>query len=218
MKTTTFFAALIALCTAASAPAAPAVPGTLADYLALGSGGATIGTTLFSDFKLELNQGGATQIPTSILVTPINLLGAPALEFSVQQTALAGELFELKLSYKVQDLSIFGAEFTLNTASATGDAAVTGSLDLTGPTPQPPTLIAFATSGASGFSDQGTFPSVGQLFATADFVVDGGGAGQGSAGSFTNRYQVAAVPEPSTAMYGLATFAVFALRRFRRPV
>lgn len=205
-----------ALLCALHAIAAPAVPGTLASYIALGSGGATIGTTLFSDFKLELNQTGATQIPTSILVNPINLLGAPALEFVVQQTALAGELFELKLSYKVQDISLFGAEVALNTASATGDGALTATLDLTGSVPQPATLIAVVTPNFSQLSDQTNFPSVAQVFAQTDIVVDGGATGQASARSVTNRFQVGAIPEPSSVLFGLATFGVCATRRLRR--
>lgn len=194
--------------------AAPAVPGTLASYIALGAGGATIGSTLFSDFQLELNQAGATQIPTSILVNPINILGAPALEFVVQQTALANELFELKLSYKVQDISILGAEVALNAAAAAGDAAVTATLDLTGPIPQPATLIAVVTSNTSILSDQTGFPSVAQVLAQTDIVVDGGLTGQGSTQSVTNRFIV--VPEPGTALFGLAIFAVCATRRHRR--
>ena len=211
MKTTAL-SALIAICAAATALAAPAVPGTLASYLALGAAGATIGSTLFSNFTLDPNQSGATQIPTSILVTPINLFGAPALQFSVMQTALAGELFELKLSYKVQDISIVGAESALGTASATGDAAVTATLDLNGMA----TLIAVVTAGSSTLSDQASFFSVAQLTAHADFVVDGGASGQGSAGTFTNRYTIVPVPEPTAALYGLATLALCATRRFRR--
>ncbi len=213
MKTTTL-ATLIALCTTASALTTPAVPGTLASYLALGPDGVTIGSTTFSNFTLDALQTGATQIPTSILVNPINIFGAPALEFIVQQTALAGEIFELKLSYKVQDISIVGAEVAFDMAAATGDAAVTATLDLMGPAPQPATLIAVATSGFSTFSEETSFPSVSQIFAQTDLVIDGGFAGQGSARSVTNSFQ--AVPEPSTALYGLVTLAMCATRRLRR--
>jgi hypothetical protein len=205
----------VAAFTLVAAVAAPAVPGTLASYIALGSGGATIGTTLFSDFQLQLNQAGATQIPTSILVNPINLFGQPALEFVVQQSALAGQLFELKLSYKVQDVSILGAEVGLGAATtASGDGAVTATLDLTGPLPQPATLIAAVIPSTSILSDRTNFPSVAQVLAQTDFVVDGGATGQGGARVFTNRYTV--VPEPGTALFGLAIVTVCAGQRRRR--
>ncbi len=213
MKITTL-ATLIAVCTSASALAAPATPGTLASYLALGPAGVTIGSTTFSNFTLDPLQTGATQIPTSILVNPINLFGMPTLEFIVQQTALAGELFELKLSYQVQDVSIFGAGVAFDNAVASGDAAVTGTLDINGPAPQPGTFIAVATAGFSTPSEQGNFPSVPALFARTDIVVDGGLGGQGTVRSVTNSFQT--VPEPSAALYGLGTLALCATRRFRR--
>ena len=213
MKISTL-ATLIALSTTAAALAAPATPGTLASYLALGPAGVTIGSTTFSNFTLDPLQTGATQIPTSILVNPINIFGMPTLEFIVNQTAAAGQLFELKLSYNVQDVSIFGAGVAYDMATVTGDAAVTGTLDVTGPTPQPGTFIAVATAGFSTPSEQGNFPSVSALFARTDIVVDGGFGGQGSVRSVSNNFQV--VPEPSTALYGLATLALCATRRFRR--
>lgn len=207
-------AILIAVCTTAVAFAAPATPSTLASYLALGPAGVTIGSTTFSNFTLEPLQTGATQIPTSILVNPINLFGMPTLEFIVQQTAAAGQLFELKLSYKVQDVSIVGAGVAFDLATASGDAAVTGTLDIDGPVPQPGTFIAVASAGFSTPSEQGSFPSVAALFAHTDLVVDGGFSGQGSVRSVRNNFQV--VPEPSTALYGLGTLALCATRRLRR--
>jgi len=208
----------VAVLTSVTVLAAPAVPGTLASYIALGSTGATIGTTLFSDFKLELNQTGATQIPTSILVNPIDLLGAPALDFTVARSALANELFELKLSYKVTDLSIEGVGVSLDTFSATGDGAVTATLDLTGPNPQPATLIAFATSGASTPVESTNFPSVAQVLARTDIVVDGGGGGTSSVRVVRNQFSVAAIPEPGTLLFGLGIFGVCATRRFRQRI
>lgn len=200
---------------ALTASAAPAVAAPLSTYLALGPGGVTIGTTRFSDFTLEPLQTGATQIPTSILVTPINLFGAPTLQFSPTQVALPGDLFELKLSYTVQDISILGASVTLGAALASGDGSVTGTLDLTGPVPAAPTLIAFATSPVTGVSDATSFPSVAQVRAQTSIVLDGGGSGRGSVGTVSQQFSV--VPEPGTALFGLALSGFCAATRRRQP-
>lgn len=194
-----------------------AVPGTLADYIALGPGGATIGSTLFSDFTLLPLQNFATGIPAnSILVTPINLSGNPALEFTLNQTALSGELFEMRLSYKVSDFAITGASVGLNLPSAIGDAAITGILDVSGPIPKPPTLIAFEIAGISGPTDQTTFPSTGVLTVETDVVVDGGTQGTGSLRSATNQFVVAPIPEPATFGFGLALLGICAVSYWRR--
>lgn len=201
-----------------------AVPGTLTDYINLGATGATLGSTLFSDFTLLPTQTDALQIsPDSILVNPINLSNNPTLQFSVNQTALAGELFELRLSYKVSDFSLSGAGVSLVDPIATGDAAITATLDLTGPVPQSPTLIAFAIEGLSGLTDQTNFAGVPMLQVQTDIVVDGGLSGQGILGSATNRFTVASVPEPASAAIGLTLFGVLIAhgwlqrRQTRRP-
>ena len=96
------------------ASAAIAVPDTLTNYIALGSGGATIGSTLFSDFMILPLQLGATAInPNSILVTPLNLAGNVGFQFSLNQTATANQIFELRLGYKVSNSFISGATTAL---------------------------------------------------------------------------------------------------------
>lgn len=209
-------ALLTAFSTATSALAGLAVPDTLTNYIALGSGGATIGSTLFSDFTLLPLQAGATQInPNSILVTPINLFNTAGFAFTVNQTANAGGLFEMRISYKVTDPSITGASVALNGSVVTFDGANTALLDLTGPAPQQ-TLIAFDIGVDADSPVSATFGSVGVLTAEMDLVVDGGTFGDATLTSGTNLFTVAPIPEPASIGFGLATFLVCGAARLRR--
>jgi hypothetical protein len=215
MNKTLIASAFAAVALTSRLGAAPAVPGTLADYLALGPGGATIGSTLFSDFTLLPTQAGALEIaPTSILVTPIDLVGNPTLQFDFTQVAMAGQLFEMRIGYKVTDISITGAEVGLSLSTATNDAAITALLDVSGPVPAPPALVAFETSFLSGPSDQAAFPSTGVLMVEADNVIDGGLAGQGTGARVQNHFTLGVViPEPGTAAFALALFGMCAVSR-----
>lgn len=188
--------ALFAL--ALHAIAVPLTPGTLADYLALGPGGGTIGSTTFSNFSLLPNQGGATAIsPASISVTPLNIAGSPTLQFDFLQTALTGQLLEMRIAYAVSAFSITGAGVGLLNAVTTGDAAVTAVLSVTGPTLQPPDLIALETLGFSIPTDQTVFPSIASLTVESNVVLDGGLAGQSGLGRVTNQFTVAGAPPTS---------------------
>lgn len=203
-----------------TALAAPAVPGTLASYLALGAGGATIGSTLFSDFALLPLQTGAVQIdPNSILVNPINLFNNPGLEFVVNQTAASSQLFELRLTYKVADASILGASVGLTGSVVTPDGANTALLALTGPASSP-TLIAFDIGLVSDNPVSGMFAPVSLVSVETDIVVDGGTAGTAMLTSATNRFvvagPVAAVPEPGSALAGVVALGLCISRRCRQ--
>jgi len=184
-------------------------PGTLADYLALGPGGGTIGTTTFSSFLLQPLQTGATAIaPADILVTPINLAGSPTLQFGFTQAAAAGGLFEMHISYQVSALALLGASVALGNVTALGDAAVTAVLALTGPSPVPPSLIALETSFISIPSDATAFASAAALNVDFGVVIDGGLAGSASLGLVTNQFTVpftASVPDSGTSLLLLAS-------------
>ncbi len=207
---TRIYAAAAFLTISLQANAVTLVTGTLADYLALGPGGGTIGSTLFSNFSLLPNQTGATAIsPSSIGVVPINLLGTPTLQFDFSRTALAGQLFEMRIGYNVSGSSITGAGVGMSFASATGDAAVTALLLVNGPVPPPPALIAFESLGFSMPTDFTTFAPTGFLAVESDVVVDGGLAGQGRLGRVTNQFNVVRasnpVPDSGTSLLLLAT-------------
>ena len=215
----TIMAAAISL----EASAAVAVPDTLTNYLALGAGGATIGSTLFSNFTILSLQAGATAInPNSILVTPINLAGNVGFQFSLNQTANTAQIFELHLGYKVASPSITGATTALNGSIVNFDGANTGLLTLTGAMPTQ-NLIAFDIGVASDNPVSGTFASLASLTAETDFVVDGGTFGGARLTSGTNLFAVpavVAVPEPGSAMAGMGVLGMCMsglIRRKRKP-
>ena len=194
------------------APGAPAVPDTLTNYLALGAGGASIGSTLFSNFTILSLQAGATAInPNSILVTPINLAGNVGFQFSLNQTANTNQLFELHLGYKVASPSITGATTALNGSLVNFNGANTGLLALTGPMPAQ-NLVAFDIGVASDNPVSRTFASLTSLTVATDFVVDGGTFGSASLVSGTNLFAVpvvaVAVPEPGSSMAGLGVLGL----------
>ncbi len=190
----------------------PAVPITLADYLALGPGGTTIGGAVFANFMLGPNQTGATPInPAQILVNAINVGGAPALQFVFNQIASGQRLLELSLSYTVSNASIFATSLAMAGATAAGNGAVTATVALNGITPNPGTLITFATANASQLTDQRSFGNVPFVTTLADFVIDGGGNGQGALSSATIGYSVRQVTVPDGGPTFALTTAILAL-------
>ena len=60
----------VAACTIIQATAwcAPCVNGTVADYVALGAGGCTIGDKLFNDFVFTASQGGTATAPGPLVL------------------------------------------------------------------------------------------------------------------------------------------------------
>jgi hypothetical protein len=205
---------VLALLAAVRTIAAPATPGTLTDYIALGSSGATIGSTLFSNFTLLSLQTGATQIPASnVSVTPLNTPGNPGLIFTLNQIASAGEFLELRLSYDVIDTAITGAAVSIEGATTTNDGAVTSQIIPGGTSLDPPALIAFSTLGISEPSANGSFSPVALVTMESDIVVDGGLEGEASLLSTTNSF---VVPEPSSFFYEAVIIMVWLSRRHRR--
>jgi hypothetical protein len=217
-------AAIIIVVLETGAFAVPAVPGTLQDYIDLGSGGATIGSVLFADFTLlELPTGATPILPQNILVTPISSPSNPGFLISVNQTAAAGELFEVLIGYNVSGTSFAGNTLSMEGSSVTPDGAVTGvedlwlgepfDLNLAGSTE---TLIVFDIGILADTSEQLSFAPVNLIGVVTDIAVDGGLAGTGALGSVTNQFQVNAVPEPATmtlVTLGLCGLGAFKARK-----
>lgn len=180
--------------------AVPLSSGTLADYVSLGPMGGTIGSTVFSEFTLLPIQAGASQIsPGDILVNPINVVGNPGLSFVLNQSVNANQLFEMRISYRLSDFSIFGASVELVGSNVNFDGANTGALGIA-ETAQ--SLIAFDIGPLSDNPVSSTFGSLSTLNLEFDLVVDGGLSGRASLASATNQFTVSsqgnAVPEPSS--------------------
>src|ERR1041385_4139090 len=166
----------------------PAAPGTLSDYLALGPGGATIGTTLFSDFLLGPMQNGATPIsPDAVQVVPLDVPGKPGLEFIISQSAAGSDLLELSLLYHVTGDPLQLAINSMSDAAATGNGAVTSVEEIGAGGPPVPPLIAFAIDGLADPIVQQAF-SASSLDVALDVVIDGGLTGTASLGGVTNQF------------------------------
>ena len=207
---------------AAAAMTPACVPGTLTDYIALGSGGCYIGNDQLNSFQTLSNLAGATPIsPASISVTPSGSDTNPTLTFNLNSTAPTGSPTEVRFTYRVGGTNITGSSITLSGTSVTGDGGVTdaqnicrggtfGADGISGCTGTPSSLVVL-NSGA----DATTFPGVGFLKITDDLTIDAGLSGTASGAHFVDQFTASAVPEPSmipVLLSGLGLAAYFKRR------
>ena len=195
------------LCATSLGSAAVCVPGTLQSYIGLGSGGCQLGPLLFDNFAIASGQSIATPIsPSQVQVTPGGSLFLPSLLFTLNSVAGPGSIFESFFRFQAVGAET-GVSISLNNPTATGDAAVTGTLDVcrngtfAGSAPigcsgASGSAIAFQIAGDSQLSDSTTFAFSSFFDVFVDLTIDGGLAGTASLPSAT--VAVAAVPEPAT--------------------
>lgn len=209
------------LITGSSAFAAPCLPGTLQDYVNLGAAGCQNGAVTFSAFSSAPGQNGATAIPLlQVMVNPAGMQFMPTLQFTLNQSANPGQLFESFFRFKASSALLTGAMITLNSPVVSGDAAVTGTLDVcpgamfSGNSPtgcaNAVSLISLATTGFSMLSDSASFSPRSFFDVFTDLSVDGG-LGGGSARFNSATVKFTATPEPSAQQLMLAGLAVLAL-------
>lgn len=229
MRTGLFIGTLL-LCSSA-AFADPCLPGTLQDYINRGPIGCTLGVALFADFTTVPGQSFATIIdPASVQVTPDGTSGKPALEFTLNADANAGQLLESVFRFDVSALGLSSSTMTLGPSSAaTGDGVATATEDIcpggtfTGDQPlgcpnSPASLITFAADFGSSTSDTANFSPASFFDIFVDLTVDGGTFGSAHLDSATVQVsaQPAPVPEPASALLLLTTFGWLAAQLVRR--
>ncbi len=208
------------LLVSSSAFAAPCLPGTLQDYVNLGAAGCQNGVVTFSGFSSAPGQNGATVIPLlQVMVNPAGMQFMPTLQFTLNQTANAGQLFESFFRFKASSAQLIGAGITLNSPAVTGDGAVTGTLDVcpgamfSGNAPtgcaNAVSLISLATVGFSMLNDSASFPATSFFDVFTDLAADGGRTGSARFNSATVKFT--ATPEPSAQQLMLAGLAILAL-------
>ena len=124
-------ATALALAFPAVAVAAPCVPGSLASYFGLGTGGCDVGSATLFDFtsgpSLVLPSADVIS-PSDITVTPTVLVDGAQLAFSMDQSVDVDGFLGILIGYSVAGLgsSTFGAAtLGLTGAGATGDGDVT---------------------------------------------------------------------------------------------
>ena len=210
-----FTVAVIA--SAAPAQAASCVGGTLNSYLALGSGGCTVGALTFSDFVVDTFPGPtATQIaPGSLSIAPI--AGGFTLSSSAAIAADTNDLFGVRLLFDVSAPALLGGTVAFGPIrSASIDGALSAILDAGGSGNAIAIVIDGFDDGVESFSSA----AVGSYAASLELGVDGGTAGSASLGpelaslTFAVGNVVTPVPEPEIAWLLLpGLLAVLARRR-----
>ena len=213
--------------------AASCASSSLASYFGLGSGGCTIGSYLFSDFKFLEQPTGAMAF-SAISVNPFASAGSVGLDFAVDATAGPGELFENLISYRVTGIgsTLIGASLFFSGSGSSGDgvASVVENLCIAGLflgmdgvsscSGSAQNLIVVDVGGSPDPLVSLAFAAVGSLAVVTDLAIDGGPDGTAQLGSASNRFFAgapAAAPEPgpiALLLAGLLAFAAFG--RIRR--
>lgn len=217
-----FLVAAGILLSAAAANSAPCLPGSLQSYIDLGMAGCSEGTLQFSNFATAPGLTGATVVdPTQVQVNP----GGSALQFTLGDSAGAGELLDLLFRFNVAAPAPLLGTFSLAGASAMGDGAVTGIEDVcfgasfpgsqpSGCPTQSDSLVVFATDGFSDLVASRSFPASSFFDVFVNLTLDGGLSGSASLGSASVRF--APIPEPSTYVLVLSACGLIVLARRRQ--
>lgn len=207
--------------------AAPAcVTGSLASYIALGSGGCMIGSNLLSQFTDSSFLAGATAIaPGALTVTPIGGTTNPGIVVSASVTANAGQTFDALINYLIAGNTFTSDTITLSNAGATGNGAVTdiqnfcqggnfsGPTFVTGcPGGQGPGSPLVVLGNGSAQANLSTF----SLGVTHNLTIDSGGAGTASGATVTDQFAaIAGTPEPGTYVLTALGLALAVGRKIR---
>ena len=219
---------LLALTTVAMSQlgvAASCGSGSLADYVALGPGGCTIGSDTLSDFQVLTGFSGGTAIaPGSVTITPMGGTYTPGFTISVNQSASSANPLEAIFTYDISGLMYTGIAAVLGGSSETMDGGVTGLVNFCeGASFGPDGVDGCAVTNGSLLtldgvqnSDSGTFAKVSFVNVTDDLTIDPGTGGTAKGGTLTNSFT--AVPEPVTSALtglGLALAGGLKFRRVR---
>ncbi len=227
---------LMALAVPSLLQAAPlCVSGSLEEYIALGSGGCTVGNALFADFGASVVDPAATPIlAAEVIVSPLLSDTSLGLVFSLISNVGPGEFEDLLIRYALSGmgLSFVSSTLSMSGSSVTPDGAVTAVEDkcgggtFGGSDPSAPcsgTLvgpqivfdlgtIADLTETTPGFAPTSFF----DVF--TEIAVDGGIVGSASLGTATTEFGFAptqVVPEP-TSMLLVGAGLTALLRRRKR--
>lgn len=148
---------------------------SLADYIALGSGGGQIDDKLFYDFQYAGSGfGGAVAIPASgVWVTPIITPFNPGLIFNTAWSVGPGQGLDSAISFKVQVLP-GGAPITDISATMAGYGQVLDGVVSVSETTNFGNIFLYDTSGGTLASDEITFdPTTGIITVVKDIAVNG---------------------------------------------
>ena len=217
------------MCSTAVASASPCATETLADYIALGSAGCTVGPKLLFDnfsFVVLDSSGGAMAVtPNQITVTPEVTPGSPyGLNYaSTGFKVTAGQSIQYLLSYTISDPPpiirgfylhlftdppIFPGLVDISSKECLGAAFSSGMCSGT-----PLTQDVFTNGHISSLTSFRTFSQIDVLGDETTITLD---ASKGGTASFTSFTESGVVPEPRSALLvgaGLATVLIAITRR-----
>ena len=202
--------------------------GTLAAYVALGSTGCSIGTATVASFATLSGTNGATAINThAVTVTPGGGTTDPELTFSVSLMATDSTLLESIFTYMISGPAFTSDTITLSGSSEDGNGGVSdiqnycigGSFGPDGVTGcNGSTSGTLLTLDGIQNTDFTSIASLSSLSITDDFVLDGGGLGSASGGTFDDQYAATStspVPEPGAILLTATGLALSVFRKFR---
>jgi hypothetical protein len=211
-------AALLMAALPSPGTAAPCVPGTLAEYVGLGSGGCTVGGALFSDFMSGAAPGALALDDDDITVAPLQGPTSVGLSFGLSATAGSGEILGNAIGYQIGGVRLLSRTLALDAPGSTHGVATEvvpdGAFTAVQFAPDP--LIVFDIGSDAELAASAALPRTRSLSVLTEITLDGGLAGSASIhGSLAQQY---AVPEPASAsLAGLALGAVaWRLRRRAR--
>jgi hypothetical protein len=201
--------------------------GSLADYIALGAGGCTIGDKLFSSFQYLASAGGGAVAPTSseVSVAPFLGFGHPSIIFaSGGWTAFQGQFVNSSIGFKVTVLDPTQDITSVNLGMAGGSIGTN-----TGAIISETVLYKGGSASTGVFNIQGVGPPFGttgplpaglkEVIALKDILVTAFSAPEPLAFAkisivLQTFVQTTAIPEPATmAGVGAALIGLYLLRR-----
>jgi hypothetical protein len=206
------------------------VTGTLASYESLGAGGCTIGANTLTSFAtLALTYGTAAIAPGGITIAPVGGTTNPELMFTLSQTATTGQTLEAIFDYMISGTAYTETTLTLSGSSETGNGDVTDTQNFCAGGSFGPDGVDGCTGPANGAlitddgvqnMDQKALASPHLVSITDDIIVDSGGVGSGSGGTFVDQFTatplVTGTPEPATYLLFAVGIIVALLWRGKR--
>lgn len=199
--------------------------GSLAQYIALGSTGCSVGGNIYSNFADLNGSFGATQIPAmDVMVAPSGGKFNPSLTFTVKVTSSLGTINETMFNYSVKGTAYASEVVTLSNSSEPGGGDVSDVTNYCEGGPFGPDGVTGCMGMTGGTAlldgplnqDMLTFDSPYSLSLTDDLTIDGT-FGSAMGGKITD--QLNSVPEPAPLLItaiGLSLVLILKSRLLRR--